>query len=131
MAYGDVGGAVVQLVITCMTPRYGIVSIEKGDALRLTGDYEVNNCSGREDYAKARLFGEALAASTSNGEAIPVKVRGISIFTYSGDKPVRDGKRGVICSSIDGVVQLPLASKKGNGLVLKVDEAAKQVHVLL
>lgn len=126
MAYGDVGGAVTELVITCKTPASGTISIAKGDAVKVTGEYEVDNATAAEDV----VFGEALAASTSNDEAIPVKVRGISIFTYTGTAPTVDGVKGVLASATDGAVKTP-ASGNGVGINLKVDTTASEVHVLL
>ena len=126
MAYGDVGGAVTELVITCKTPASGTISIAKGDAVKVTGEYEVDNATAAEDV----VFGEALAASTSNAEAIPVKVRGISIFTYTGTAPTVDGVKGVLASATDGAVKTPAAGN-GVGINLKVDTAATEVHVLL
>ena len=37
MAYGDVGGPVTELIITCKTPASGTIAIAKGDAVMLTG----------------------------------------------------------------------------------------------
>jgi len=45
MAFGDVGGAVTELVITCTTPATGTVNIAKGDAVKLTAAYTVDNLS--------------------------------------------------------------------------------------
>ena len=55
MAYGDIGGPVTELVITCKTPEEGEVDIKKGDAVRLCGPYEVTNDVGR--YME--IFGQA------------------------------------------------------------------------
>ncbi len=126
MAYGDVGGAVTELVITCKTPASGTISIAKGDAVKVTGEYEVDNATAAEDV----VFGEAMAASTSNAEAIPVKVRGISVFTYTGTAPTVDGVKGVLASATDGAVKTPL-SGNGVGINLKVDTTATEVHVLM
>ncbi|MCH7960024.1 MAG: hypothetical protein IID08_07835 [Candidatus Hydrogenedentes bacterium] len=126
MAFGDVGGAVTELVITCRTLASGGVAITKGDAVKLTGDYEVDNATDAEDA----IFGEALADATTNGLAIPVKVRGISIFSYTGSAPTVDGLAGVLASATDGKVKAPL-SGNGVGVNVKVDTANTQVHVLL
>ena len=126
MAFGDVGGAVTELVITCRTVASGGVAITKGDAVKLTGDYEVDNATDAEDA----VFGEALADATTNGLAIPVKVRGISIFSYTGSAPTVDGLAGVLASATDGKVKAPL-SGNGIGVNVKVDTANTQVHVLL
>ncbi|HIJ65688.1 MAG TPA: hypothetical protein HPP77_07015, partial [Candidatus Hydrogenedentes bacterium] len=83
MAYGDIGGAVTELVITCQSPSSGDVNIAKGDAVKLTGAYTVDNATDAEDV----VFGQALADTTENSAAIPVKVRGICIFAYTGTAP--------------------------------------------
>jgi hypothetical protein len=124
MAYGDVGGSVTELVITCKTPAEGVININPGDAVKLTGPYEVNNATDAEDV----VFGEALAAADANSVAIPVKIRGISIFTYTGAAPTVNGVAGVLASANAGAVKAP-ASGNGVGLNLKVD--ANKVHVLL
>lgn len=126
MAYGDVGGSVTELVITCKTPAEGAINIAAGDAVKLTGPYEVNNATADEDV----IFGEALAAADANAVAIPVKIRGISIFTYTGSAPTVDGAAGVLASATAGVVKAP-ATGNGVGLNLKVDTGANKVHVLL
>ena len=126
MAYGDVGGAVTELVITCKTPGSGTISIAKGDAVKLTGAYEVNNATDAEDA----VFGQALAAADDNDVALPVKVRGICVFDYDGTAPAVDGSKGILASAADGKVKAP-ATGNGVGLNVKVDAAASQVHVLL
>ncbi len=126
MAFGDVGGAVTELVITCQTPSSGGVSIAKGDAVKLVGAYEVDNATTAEDP----VFGEALADATTNSAAIPVKIRGISIFSYTGSAPTVNGLAGVLASGTAGKVKAPL-SGNGVGINVKVDTANTQVHVLL
>ena len=126
MAYGDVGGAVTELVITCKTPASGTVNIAAGDAVKLTGAYTVDNATADEDV----VFGQALADANANGVAIPVKVRGICVFTYAGTAPTVDGVKGVLASGTDGKVKTP-ASGNGKGINVKVDTGATQVHVLL
>ena len=126
MAFGDVGGAVTELIITCQTSASGTIAIAKGDALKLTGDYTVDNTTDDEDV----VFGQAMAAATENSVAIPVKVRGISIFAYAGAAPTVDGVAGVLASATDGQVKTPL-SGNGVGVNVKVDTAATKVHVLL
>jgi len=126
MAYGDVGGAVTELVITCKTPASGTVNIAAGDAVKLTGAYTVDNATADEDV----VFGQALADATANGVAIPVKVRGICVFNYAGTAPTVDGVKGVLASGTDGKVKTP-ASGNGKGINVKVDTGATQVHVLL
>mgnify|MGYP001563955806 CR=1 FL=1 len=56
MAFGDIGGAVTELVITCQTAASGSVAIAKGDALKLSGAYTVTNATLAEDA----IFGQAL-----------------------------------------------------------------------
>lgn len=126
MAYGDVGGSVTELVITCKTPASGAVSIAPGDAVKLTGAYTVDNATADEDV----VFGQALVSATTNGAAIPVKVRGICIFAYVGAAPTVNGQAGVLASATDGKVKTPL-SGNGVGINVKVDTGASQVHVLL
>ena len=126
MAYGDIGGAVTELVITCQTPASGDVDISKGDAVKLTDGYTVDNATDDEDV----VIGQALADSTSNSEAIPVKVRGVCIFAYTGNAPTVDGTAGILASATDGTVKAP-ASGNGVGVNLKVDTTLTQVHVLL
>jgi exopolyphosphatase/pppGpp-phosphohydrolase len=126
MAFGDVGGAVTELVITCKTPASGDVNIAKGDAVKLTAAYTVDNTANDEDA----VFGQALAAATENGAPLPVKVRGICIFGYVGAAPAVNGVAGVLASATDGKVKAP-ASGNGIGVNVKVDQAAAEVHVLL
>lgn len=126
MAYGDVGGAVTELIVTCQTPSSGGVAITKGDAVQLTGAYTVDNATDDEDV----IFGQALADATENSVAIPVKVRGISIFTYTGTAPTVDGQAGILASATDGTVKAP-ASGNGVGINVKVDVSATKVHVLM
>ena len=95
MAFGDIGGVLTELVITCKTPDSGPVSIAKGDAVKLAGPYTVTNDTSAEDP----VFGEALAGAAANGAAIPVKVRGVSVFQYEGETPpVVDGVAGVVAA---------------------------------
>lgn len=126
MAYGDVGGSVTELVITCKTPAAGPVSITKGDAVKLTGAYTVDNAAESQDG----VFGQALADVDTEDTALPVRVRGVCVFAYAGAAPVADGEHGVLASAEAGKVEAPV-SGTGVGRNLKVDAAAMQVHVLL
>lgn len=126
MAYGDLGGAVTELVITCKTPASGSISIAKGDALKLTGDYIIDNATDDEDT----VFGQAMAAADANSTAIPVKVRGVCIFDYAGSAPTVDGVKGILASATDGHVKAP-SSGNGVGVNVKVDTTNTKVHVLL
>ncbi|MDZ4859911.1 MAG: hypothetical protein SGI88_13110 [Candidatus Hydrogenedentes bacterium] len=126
MAYGDVGGAVTELVITCKTPASGTVSIFAGDAVKLTAAYTVDNATDDDDA----VFGQAMADADTNAVAIPVKVRGICVFAYAGTAPTVDGVKGVTASATNGKVKTP-ASGNGRGINVKVDAASTLVHVLL
>jgi hypothetical protein len=126
MAMGDCGGAVTELVVTCMTASSGAVSIRKGDALKLIGTYAVSNATDAEDA----VFGQAMADASGNGQLIPVKVRGVCVFAYTGAVPAVDGVKGVTASATDGSVKAP-ATGNGKGVNVKVDTALSQVHVLL
>lgn len=126
MAFGDVGGAVTELIITCATPAEGTVNIRKGDAVKLTGQYIVSNDTAAEDL----VFGQAMSDCAQNYAVIPVKVRGICVFAYTGDAPSADGVKGIVASATDGKVKAP-ASGQGVGVNLKVDTTAGTVDVLL
>ena len=126
MAFGDVGGPVTELVVTCRTAAEGAVAIAKGDALKLTGDYTVSNATDAEDA----VFGQALADEDRNGAPIPVKLRGICLFGYTGSAPAVNGTAGVLASATDGKVKAP-ASGNGVGINVRVDTAKSVVHVLL
>ena len=126
MAFGDVGGPVTELIVTCRTPASGTIAIAKGDAVRLSGAYEVTNATAAEDV----IFGQAMAASDENSAAIPVKVRGIAVFRYTGTAPTVNGVAGVLASATDGSVKTP-ASGNGVGINLRVGTTATEVHVLL
>ena len=126
MAFGDVGGAVTELIVTCQTPASGGVDISKGDAVILSGDYEVDTTTTAEDV----VFGQAMADATTNSVAIPVKVRGIFIYPYTGTAPTVDGSAGVLASATAGSVKTP-ASGNGVGVNVKVDTSATEVHVLV
>jgi hypothetical protein len=127
MAFGDIGGVITELVITCLTPDSGTVSIAKGDAVKLTGPYTVTNGTSAEDP----VFGEALADADENEAVIPVKVRGVSVFEYTGaTAPTVNGAAGIVASATAGKVKAP-ASGNGKGINVKVDTTANEVHVLL
>ena len=129
MAFGDTGCAATELILTCSTPKEGAVNIEKGDAVVLTGNYEVSTIERENDP----IFGVAMADATTNRAAIPVQVRGICVFNYEGTKPLIDGCSGVLSSSLIGYVRAPdrPVQGTGSGIIVKVDTDAEQVHVLL
>lgn len=127
MAFGDVGGVVTELVITCQTPESGEVNLSKGDAVRLSDGYTVTNATDAGDA----LFGQALASADEIAAPVPVKVRGVCVFAYTGETaPTVNGVAGVVASATAGKVAAP-ASGNGKGINLKVDTASKLVHVLL
>lgn len=126
MAFGDIGGVVTELILTCQTAASGAVDIAEGDAVKLTDAYTVTNATDDDDV----VFGQALADVDENSAAIPVKVRGICIFEYAGTAPTVDGEAGVTASATDGKVKTP-ASGHGKGINVKVDTSASLVHVLL
>jgi len=77
------------------------------------------------------VFGQAMAASQEDDENIPVKVRGICIFPYTGETaPTVNGLAGILASATAGSVKAP-ASGNGVGINVKVDTTAQLVHVLL
>jgi hypothetical protein len=126
MAFGDVGGAVTELAMTCVSPAEGTVAIAKGDAVKLAGPYTVSNATDAEDA----VFGQAMADVSDNDRAFPVRLRGVCIFSYTGSAPTVDGVKGIVASGTDGKVKAP-ASGNGRGINLKVDTVKQQVHVLL
>ena len=126
MAFVDIGGAVTELVITCKADlREEGEGIKKGDAINLSGDYKVSS-----DFRTRRvIFGQALADADKDGQAIPIKVRGVCVFKYNGLAPYVNGVRGVWGSDF-GRVEAPPAGE-GIGINLKIDVKECKVHVLL
>ena len=97
MAFGDIGGVLTELVITCKTP---IPAREhrKGDAVKLAGPYTVTNDTSAGDS----VFGEASPRAV-NGAAIPVKVRRrVRLPIRRRDPPVVDGVAGVVAAATSG-----------------------------
>lgn len=121
MAFGGIGGAITELILTCQTPTIGVVRITRGDAVRLVGSYTVDNKAGI-------LFGQAMADSNTNGQVIPIKVRGVAIFEYQESDPVVDGQQGVCCDDLGFVANKYWSIRNIN---LKVDKEKREVHVLL
>lgn len=126
MAIGEIGGPVTELVVTCLTPAAGTVAIAKGDAVALTGDYEVTHAAAADDP----IIGQAMADADENFQRVPVKVRGVCVFAYTGTAPAVDGATGVTASATAGAVQAP-DTNPGRGVCLRVDTAKAAVHVLL
>lgn len=125
MAYGDVGGPITALAITCKTADTGNVALHRGDAVKLTGPYEISNVFEEGDL----IFGEVLMDCSENNTAVPVRVRGVCEFQFSGNTPVLDGVSGVIGTGTG----LVLVSDETNaaGLAVKVNEERGTVEVLL
>ena len=126
MSFGNHGGQVTQLVLTCRTPESGAVAIARGDALALAGSYRVTNDADAGDP----VFGVALGDASSNNAVLPVLVRGVALFAYTGDAPAPGGGVGVVFSALPGVVAAPV-SGSGAGQVVSVNPAAHTVEVLL
>lgn len=126
MAYGDIGGPVTELIITCKTSSAGTVAIVRGDAVKLIGPYEISNALSSGD----RVFGQALTDCAQNDAAVPVRVRGICNFRYAGEAPEVDGVSGIEGAVGAGVVQAG-AGAAPVGLMVKVDSASGVVETLL
>ncbi len=126
MAYGDIGGPITELVMTCRTKASGAVSIRRGDAVSLSGPYTVDNAAAEG----GAVLGQALADCDRNGAPLAVRLRGVCDFPYTGAAPVPDGVTGVAASAAAGRVRTP-ASGTGRGIVLHTDTASEKVHVLI
>jgi hypothetical protein len=127
MAFGDIGGPVTELVITCKTPAEGPVYIEKGDAVALVGNYTV--CNSVSDP----VFGQAISANDKNSAATPIRVKGVNVYRYIGEPPFGEfyaylhGIGVVVSNEVAGAVEF---SEKGTGKILAFDLDSKTVHVL-
>jgi len=126
MAFGDIGGPVTELIVTCRIPSNGTVAIKRGDALVLTGNYTVDHAAAAGDV----VAGQALVDCDRNSAAIPVRVRGICEFAYTGDAPDVGGAVGIAASATAGKVAVP-ETGAGRGLIVKVDTTAATVQVLI
>lgn len=127
MVYGDMGGPVTTLILTCRAAaQVGGVLIRKGDAVKLSGTYEVTNKMIDGDS----IFGEALEDCTEAGTTLAVRVRGVCTFPFVGDMTVPDGKSGVVASAERGKVR-PQLHPTGQGLIVRVREDQELVEVLL
>lgn len=124
MTYGDIGGPITELILTCRVASTAPL-IQRGDAVALTGPYEITSSPGDG----APVFGQALS-DAEPGRIVSVRVRGISLFRFSGSIPVVDGLRGIVMSATPGVVRAP-ASGNGSGRVVCVRPAEQIVDVLL
>ena len=127
MSWNELASSVTELVLTCVTPNSGTVAIAKGDAVKLDGNYVVTNATSDEDP----VFGQAATDVSETEGLIPVKVRGVCVFSYTGaSAPVVDGAAGVVASDTAGKVKKP-ASGNGKGINLGVDTVGNRVYVLL
>lgn len=125
MAFGDMGGTLNDAIITCQARG----KIHKGNAVTLTeGDFCVTN-DGTVGFGP--LFGQAMN-DAEDMQAISVKFRGLCEFTFPENHLVdRNAYLGLAVSLDPGKVVSSQFAHGGLGRVLKVDEAAKLVHVLL
>jgi hypothetical protein len=128
MAFGDIGGPVTELVITCRTESEGVVNIKKGDALALVDDYTVAN-----NQYWHRVFGEAMASATTNGVAIPVRVKGVCRFRKCPTNSMLVGESISMFPGAGDKAGMVLSNAPGNGkgIVLAVSEAGDSCDVLL
>ncbi|HOV61941.1 MAG TPA: hypothetical protein PK349_12865 [Candidatus Hydrogenedentes bacterium] len=124
MTYGDIGGPVTELILTCRVATTA-PPVRRGDAVALTGPYEITSSPGDG----APVFGQVLA-DADPGHIVSVRVRGVCLFRYAGSAPVLDGARGVVMSATAGVVRAP-ASGNGSGTALCVRPAEQIVDVML
>ena len=124
MTYGDIGGPITELILTCRVAP-AAPPVRRGDAVALTGSYEITTSPGDG----APVFGQALS-DADPGRIVSVRVRGVCLFRYAGSVPVLDGARGVVMSATAGVVRAP-ASGNGSGRAVCVRPAEQIVDVLL
>ena len=118
MAFGSVLGTETWRVLSMKTPASGTIAISNGDAVKVAGNFSVDNAFSAEDT----VLGEAMTSSSSNDDLISVKVSGVSLFKFTGTVPVVDGAAGVLASATDGQVKKP-ASGNGVGRNLLPSEA--------
>jgi len=123
MAYGDIGGAVTELVITCMATT----PVQRFDPVALVGNFEVGTSHGE-------VFGQALASADKSrieedgSVAVPVKVRGVAYFTVSND--LSKTSPGDWCGLYLNEGECRLYAR-GQTRVLSVDAENRRVGVLL
>jgi len=131
MAFGDVGGPIIELIITCCTKLEGGNGITKGDAVSLIGPYQVTN----EFKSGDPIFGQAMSDGICEDDSIPIKVRGIAVFDFTGPPPRVDGVSGITASSTPGSVRsivIPAADPAISvGKNLKMEFGPSTIHVLL
>jgi len=126
MTVGDVEGPATELVLTCRTPTTGNVAVAEADAVALAGPCEVRAASGQG----APVFGQVWATTTLPGAAVPVRVRGLCVFTYTGPAPTVGGNVGIEMAAEPGKVQAA-ATGPGTGTIVSVDPTLTRVEVLL
>lgn len=130
MAYGDIGGAVTELIITMKA----IGNISRGDAVCLCGPYEASHSGTHHDFVLGQAIGNA-----HDGEPFPVMVRGICVFDYGEDVNIPDYfGYGITDIGIGfrsqmhpGEVTITKARDNVVGTVLKIDYTKRKIHVLL
>lgn len=130
MAFGDVGGTLYEYLVTMKARLAQGVKIQPGDALTIVagGAFEVTNS---EHFGCGPLFGVAAGAGDKDGDSICVQVRGLCVLRYAeGHLPKINGAGQALFLKGIGEVWYQ-AGCVGGGTVLKVDEGAKLVHVLL
>ncbi|MFA7693338.1 MAG: hypothetical protein GX117_04085 [Candidatus Hydrogenedentes bacterium] len=120
------GGPISSLIVSCRTQPSGTVALRAGEAVKLTSDYEVSNVFEEGDI----VFGEVMVDCDRTGTLVPIRVRGICSFPYSGSAPEVDGVSGVIPSEEAGKVELS-EEATARGMVVQVNAASTTVEVLL
>jgi hypothetical protein len=130
MAFGDTGGSIRELIITCMTLSEGC-QINAGDILALTGDkpYEITNRID-DEVDPPPIFGVALRTVAFPNSAIPVLVRGVARLRLSPSKHISPQPGDGICMADGGTGILARPPIDLRGTVLKVWEDGT-VDVLL
>lgn len=127
MGEGILTANVPETILRCKTRDWGVLSIKKGDAVRLIGPYTVSN----QDTSYNSVLGQALNDCDENDADVYVKVRGLVVFR--ADKYSRcdleDCDFGIMMSLEPGVVRVTRRSKKTVGTVLQYENDI--VHVLL
>lgn len=95
MEWGDIDGAVTELIITC----YAIEDLVKGDLVSLGGgNYHVH-----KTQMGGHILGQSMA-DVQNGMNVPIKVRGIIVARASGLEDIEpDGMFGVRVGQDGGI----------------------------
>lgn len=133
MAYGDVGGCVSELVITCKHAVHDTYELKNGDAVYMQGNFEV---SRMPSYAGQEIFGQCLKDSGNIDRTepvpVPVRVHGVSKFYVTNSKDYEKLKPDCsIKHGIAGIVSLCNRNCKGAiGRVLRVNIEEHWAYVL-